>query len=51
MTKAVLFDFDGTLFMEAFRLNTGCFERALRRMGLPAATREMSYQTVGMSFA
>ena len=49
-TKAVLFDFDGTLFFGTPELNAWCFERALQELALPPATPEMIDQTIGMTF-
>ena len=48
--KAVLFDFDGTLFFGTPELNTWCFERALNAMGLPPATEEMIQESSGRTF-
>lgn len=48
--KAVLFDFDGTLFFGTPELNAWCFERALQELDLPPATSEMIDQTIGMTF-
>lgn len=47
-TKAVLFDFDGTLFFDTQKLNTWVFTQVLETMGLQPATQEMINQTVGM---
>lgn len=47
-TKAVLFDFDGTLFFDTQQLNTWVFTQVLETMGLQPATQEMINQTVGM---
>ena len=49
MTKAVLFDFDGTLFFGTGELNDWCFARALEAMGRPAPTQDILDQTVGMT--
>ena len=49
MTKAVLFDFDGTLFFGTGELNDLCFARALEAMGRPAPTQDILDQTVGMT--
>ena len=49
MTKAVLFDFDGTLYFGTQALNAWCFEEALRAMGRPAPTEEKLNRTVGMT--
>lgn len=46
--KAVLFDFDGTLFFDTQKLNTWVFTQVLESMGLEPATQEMINQTVGM---
>lgn len=48
--KAILFDFDGTLFLGTPELNTWCFEQALEEMGLAPATPDMIDQTIGMTF-
>ena len=48
--KAVLFDFDGTLFWGTPELNTWCFEQALTEMALPPATPDMIDRTIGMTF-
>lgn len=50
MTKAVLFDFDGTLFTGTPDLNAWCFAKALEAMGLPPATGEMIDQSIGLTF-
>ena len=50
MKKAVLFDFDGTLFFGTHALNTWCFKHALGEMGLPMPTREAVDRTIGMTF-
>ena len=50
MQQAVLFDFDGTLFFGTPELNTWCFERALKSMGLPPATPEMIFESSGRTF-
>ena len=47
-TRAVLFDFDGTLFFDTQKLNTWVFTQVLKNMGLQPATQEMINQTVGM---
>ena len=47
-TRAVLFDFDGTLFFDTQKLNTWVFTQVLEKMGLEPATQEMINQTVGM---
>lgn len=49
MDRAVLFDFDGTLFFGTFALNEWCFRRALSEMGLPEPTKEKIDRTVGMT--
>lgn len=48
--KAVLFDFDGTLFLGTPELNAWCFEQALTEMALPPATPDMIDRTIGMTF-
>ena len=50
MKKAVLFDFDGTLYKGTVDLNAWCFARALEEMGLPPADRDMLDQSVGLTF-
>lgn len=49
MTKAILFDFDGTLFFGTAQLNAWCFARALEQMGRPQPTQAQLDKTVGMS--
>jgi len=46
--KAVLFDFDGTLFFDTQNLNTWVFTQVLANMGLEPASQERINQTVGM---
>ncbi len=47
MRRAVLFDFDGTLFLKTEEINLFCMNQALAEMGEPCLTPEQLLATVG----
>ena len=47
--KAVMFDFDGTLFFGTACLNAYCFSRALEALGRPPLTKAQAAQIVGLT--